>query len=158
MAVDGSGNLFVAEEYAGAITKILPNGVKETVAGDFNMPTGVAVDAAGNLFLVDTHNDAVKEILPNGKVFTLASGFGGPQALTVDPAGNVFVADTWHSQVVKLSPPTVQGTPSPVSGSADQSVVGQLTGLRRGTTYYYRVVMTGPGGTVTSTVESFRTA
>ena len=56
-----------------------------------------------------------------------------------------------NNRVVELSPPTVAATPSPLSGTTAKAVSATLTGLTPGTTYYYRVVATGAGGTVADT-------
>src|SRR5262245_50408083 len=62
VAVDGAGNVFVADTGHDAVKKILPNGTILTL-GSFSRPSGVAVDAAGNVFVADLGHNAVKEIL-----------------------------------------------------------------------------------------------
>jgi DNA-binding beta-propeller fold protein YncE len=91
----------------------------------------VAVDGAGDVFVANPSNTAVEEVLPSGSILTLGSGFNNPTGVAVDAAGDVFVADAGNNRVVELSPPTVGGTPSPVSGSSDTAVSGTLTGLSR---------------------------
>jgi hypothetical protein len=67
VAVDGSGNVFISEEYSGRVRKISPSGIITTVVGTniapcsgesapvgyLTHPRGLAVDAAGNLFIAD---------------------------------------------------------------------------------------------------------
>jgi hypothetical protein len=89
LALDGSGDLFVADTNNNAIRKIaVATGVVTTVAGSetgvpgsadganshamFHYPSGVAVDSAGNLYVADTDNHTLREITPNGAVSTLA--------------------------------------------------------------------------------------
>jgi len=98
VAVDSTGNVYVAENYNRAIRKISPAGIVSTLAGPgqslnafapvsgyvdstgvsalFGGPTSIAVDAAGNVYVTDTPNNAIRRISPSGTVATLA----GPAA------------------------------------------------------------------------------
>jgi sugar lactone lactonase YvrE len=122
VAVDGSGNLYVADSGNSTIRKITPAGVVTTFAGSpgsigsadatggsarFNRPQGVAADSAGNVYVADTGNNAIRKITPDGAVTTLALGavhLSGPQGVAVDGAGNVYVADTGAADIVKITP------------------------------------------------------
>ncbi len=108
VAVDASGNVFVADVATSAVTEILAAGgytTVNTLGSGFANPSSVAVDGAGNVFVADANNNAVKEILAAGgytTVNTLGSGFNTPQGVAVDGAGNVFVADTWNNAVKEI--------------------------------------------------------
>jgi DNA-binding beta-propeller fold protein YncE len=91
VAVDGAGNVFVADYGGNTIRKITPAGVVTTLAGTagmtgsadgtgpdgrFNRPTGVAVDSAGNVYVADNHNSTIRKITPAGVVTTVAGTAG----------------------------------------------------------------------------------
>ena len=116
MAVDASGNVFVADYGNSAVKEIVAvNGVVSStsqvnpVGSGFSYPTSVAVDASGNVFVADYGNSAVKEIVAvNGVVSStsqvnpVGSGFSGPYGVAVDASGNVFVADDANSAVKEI--------------------------------------------------------
>ena len=108
VAVDGSGNIFVADRTGSNVEEILAAGGYTTVNSlgiGFTTPEGVAVDGSGNLFVADTYNNAVKEMLAAGgytTISTLGSGFSYPQSVAVDGSGNVFVADRGNNAIKEI--------------------------------------------------------
>jgi DNA-binding beta-propeller fold protein YncE len=106
IAVDGSGNIYVADVTTGAVYEMPPGcfsaGCVTTLAGTFPfiLPEDVAVDGAGNVFVPDSNIDAVYEMPPGcmsaSCVITIASGspFSFPTGVAVDGSGDIFVADT----------------------------------------------------------------
>jgi uncharacterized repeat protein (TIGR01451 family) len=135
VAMDGAGNLYVADTYNSRIRKVSTAGIITTVAGngtlgysgdggqatgaELDYPQGVAVDGAGNLYIADTDNNRVRKVSTAGIITTVAgngtaaySGDGGqatgaeiyqPEGVAVDGAGNLYVADTQNSRVRKVS-------------------------------------------------------
>jgi len=118
VAVDASGNLFVADHNNNVIRKITSAGVVSYVAGTltagyvnatvntttgvygaFNNPNGIVVDATGNLFVADLGNNAIREITPAGVITTVAGGtvqsavLGYPAGICIDHSGNLFITD-----------------------------------------------------------------
>jgi RHS repeat-associated protein len=101
IAVDTTGNLYIADTYNYRIRKVDTNGIIYTVAGNgtrgyggdggpateaqFRYPTGLAVDASDNLYVADTENHRIRKIDTNGIIYTVAGngtlgydGDGGP--------------------------------------------------------------------------------
>ena len=102
VAVDSSGNLYIADTGNEVVRKVSPDGTMSTVAGTgtrgylgdggaarsawLDGPEAVAVDAAGNLYIADTFNGRIRRVGTDGVISTVAgvgstgiySGDGGP--------------------------------------------------------------------------------
>src|SRR6266699_2482143 len=110
LALDRSGNLFVAEHVSGSILKFTPDGKKSTFASGVS-PYKMAVDGAGNLFVTQDVSSnlfvtrdvspSIFRFTPEGKKSTLASGVS-PDKMAVDGAGNLFAADA--NTIFKFTP------------------------------------------------------
>ena len=172
MAVDGSGNVYVADTFNSTIRKIAPGAVVTTLAGSaeqtgstdgtgsaarFYNPQSVAVDGSGNVFVADTYNDTIRKITPAGVVSTLAGSAGQcggndgtgsaaqfchPFGVAVDGPGNVYVADTYNSTIRKISPAGVVTT---LAGSAGQRGSTDGTGSVARFSVPYGVAADGSG-------------
>ncbi len=134
VAVDGSGNLYIADTDNHRIRKVDADGDISTVAGDgtagfggdgaaataaqLNSPSGVAVDGSGNLYIADTDNHRIRKVDVDGDISTVAgdgtagfSGDGGaataaqlifPSGVAVDGDGNLYIADTDNHRIRKV--------------------------------------------------------
>jgi len=104
VAVDGSGNVFVADSPVNDRVVELSGGTQVTLPfSGLSSPRGVAVDGAGDVFVADTLNDRVVELPAGGTQVTLPfSGLNLPGGVAVDGAGDVFVADSFNGRVVEL--------------------------------------------------------
>jgi len=128
LAVDGAGNLFIADTNNFRVRKITAAGLITTVAGtgskghsgdnglaiaaQLTGPTGLAFNQAGNLFIGDSAS--VRIVSPGGIITTVAgngmvgfTGDGGPAAsaetgawgLAFDSAGWLYIADPWNNAI-----------------------------------------------------------
>lgn len=140
VAVDGAGNVYVADSGNHRIRKVMPDGTVSTLAGStegyadgvgaqarFAYPVGVAVDNVGNVYVADHWNHRIRKITPDGTVTTLAGSDDGyaegtgtaarftyPSGVAVDNVGQVYVADQGNHRIRKISP---AGVVSTVAGS-----------------------------------------
>lgn len=96
VAVDASGNLYIADALDNRIRKVDTSGAINTYAGtgapgyngdrikatsaELNFPASLAIDAAGNLYVADAVNARVRVISPDGTINTVA-GSGSPGIL-----------------------------------------------------------------------------
>jgi DNA-binding beta-propeller fold protein YncE len=105
VAVDGSGDIFVADASNNAVKEIRAGGTVTNLGNNFNSPMSVAVDGSGNVYVADTGNNAVKEILASSGYTTvniLGNGFNSPTGVAVDGSGNVYVADEFNNAVKEI--------------------------------------------------------
>ena len=117
VAVDGSGNLYVADMNNQKIRKITSAGVVTTLAGSgasgstdgtgtaasFNYPYGVAVDGSGNVYVADKNNDLIRKIffsIATATTLNVPSHYSTIQAaIDAATAGDtVLVADGTYTE------------------------------------------------------------
>ncbi|MGW7256855.1 NHL repeat-containing protein, partial [Streptomyces sp. NPDC054834] len=132
VAVDSSGNVYIADQHNHRVRKVSPEGQVWTIAGNgqagFNgdgqatssqlhYPTGVAVDSSGNVYIADYHNHRIRKVSPDGRIRTVAgngtAGFDNdgqatssrlhyPTGVAVDSSGNVYIADPHNHRIRKV--------------------------------------------------------
>lgn len=148
IAIDRSGNLFVADGGSHTIRKITPAGLVSTLVGvagvrgstdgnganaKFDFPLDVAIDRADNLYVTDSGNFTVRKVTPAGNVTTLAGTAGvrgsadgtGAAAsfqdlfgVASDSADNLYVTDRANGTVRKITPTGVVITLAGTAGVA----------------------------------------
>ena len=126
VAVDGEGNVYVADQLSYVVQKFSAAGAFLGEWGSYGGGPGqfgpigaLAVDAAGNVYVVDSSHDRVEKFAPSGAFITAwghrGSGlgefhFGSSQNPTQPPGGgiavagsHVFVADTLNNRIERFN-------------------------------------------------------
>ncbi len=133
VAVDGSGNVYIADLQNFRVRKVNPGGTITTFAGGGSSlgdggpatsarvrnPHGVAVDGQGNVYIADRVDHRVRKVSPAGTISTFAgtgaggfSGDGGaansaqlfaPWGVAADGQGNVYIGDAQNYRVRKVT-------------------------------------------------------
>jgi sugar lactone lactonase YvrE len=126
-AIDGAGNVYVADDGNCRVIKTNQSGGLAVIAGNgscgfsgdngpataasLQFPNGVAVDATGNVYIADTNNARVRKVDTSGTITTIAGGActtygagdGGPATVAslcypsdvaIDSAGNLYISET----------------------------------------------------------------
>ncbi|MBN1552818.1 TIGR03663 family protein [bacterium] len=119
IAIDSSGNIFVADSVNGRVQKFDKNGKFLTAwgkhgeaAGDFGKigqvygPIGLGLDKQDNVYVADTWNHRIQKFDNNGKfMFTFgdSSVFWAPKDVVVDAEGNIYVVNTGMHKIQKFN-------------------------------------------------------
>lgn len=92
VAIDGSGNAYVADTLNHTLRKVTSLGVVTTVAGSsgapgsadgigsaarFKGPQGLTIDGGGNLYVADTNNHTIRKVVPSTGAVTTVAGLAG---------------------------------------------------------------------------------
>jgi hypothetical protein len=149
VAIDSSGNIYIADYSNNRVRKVNTSGVISTYAGTgtwgysgdggqatsakLATPSGVALDSSGNLYIADFENKRIRKVTTAGVISTVAgNGTGGDtgdggaatsaeinggEFLAVDGAGDIWFADQYSDVVRKVTAST--GYISKVAGTSD---------------------------------------
>jgi serine/threonine protein kinase, bacterial len=134
IAVDSSGNLYVADHNNNEIRKISPSFAVSLFAGSssgasgsangtgnaatFFGPFGIAIDSVGNLFVTDANNFEIRMLTPSAVVTTYAGSttpgnvngtasaaeFHYPFGIVVDSSGNLYIGDYYNDEIREILP------------------------------------------------------
>jgi len=123
LAIDPTGNLYIADQLNNVIRIVPPNTIINTFAGDhakvagyggdggaatsatLNGPQGVATDSNGNVYIADTGNSVVRMVDATGKITLFA---GDATSSTTTQSG--YSGDTGNAVGAKLNKPTSVAT------------------------------------------------
>lgn len=119
VGVDGSGNIFIADDYNGRIRKVNTSGIISTFSDTAISPVALAADASGNVYYFDNGDYFVYKISSSGVRSVFAgngtSGYNGEgilatsaqmnmvNAIAVDGGGNVYLNDVGNQRVRKVN-------------------------------------------------------
>lgn len=131
IAVDGIGNIYIADRNNHRIRKIDTSMQVTTLAGSsagyvdgdvsvakFSAPIDVVVDSTGNLYVLEVNGNRIRKISTTGQVTTLAgsgtagyadgvgtsASFNAPYSMALDKADNLYVADRANNRIRKVTP------------------------------------------------------
>ncbi len=149
LAVDPTGNIYVADSENALIREITPTGLVSTFAGTgsqgssngpvasatFYFPNGVALDPTGNVYVADNSNNYLRKIDVTKNISSQAGSYG-QFGITVDASGNIYLADGNSHVIHKVTPAGVlttfagtAGTPGNIDGAGAAAQFNTPRGL-----------------------------
>jgi serine/threonine-protein kinase len=116
LAVDSTGNIYVADEGCYKVREVIPDGGVSTLAGsgnqgykdgagsmaEFSALGAIAIDPSGNLYVVESDTGQIRKILPDGTTSTVARYLRNVAAVAADAAGNVYFSDYQANIIRKI--------------------------------------------------------
>jgi uncharacterized protein (TIGR03437 family) len=121
LAMDSSGNWYIADTSNNRIRRVTPAGLISTIAGtgtagstgnngpapaaELNAPRGLAFDIFGNLYVADSGNNEVRKITPAGLIVPLpvTLQLNNPLSVATDAQGSVYIADSGNNRIVEVT-------------------------------------------------------
>jgi uncharacterized protein (TIGR03437 family) len=123
IALDSSGNLYIADASNNVVRVVTSGGTISTFAGtgtigyigdggtavtaELNNPVAVAVDSSGDVFIADAGNNVVRKVV-SGTIYTVVGGastdlqLSQPDGLAIDSKGVLYIADTGNRRIIKF--------------------------------------------------------
>ena len=164
VALDGQGNLYIADGFNNRVRRVDTTGTITTIAGTgaqgfsgdhgpavrarLNLPVSVALDGSGNLYIADRENHRIRRVDASGVITTIAgvglgrfNGRDGPSVTAVlhrpagvalDGSGNLYIADSGNHHVRRVNTTgtitTIAGTTNAESRFGNRPIEGGYNG------------------------------
>ena len=176
MAIDGFGNLYVADSQNNLIRKVNPSALTSTFedgsvsGGNLSRPYGATTDIAGNVYIADYSTNKILK-LSSGGILTLLAGSGTqgsldgigagasfyhPFGLTSDISGNIYVADQLNNVIRKINATGYTISPALPTGLVFDPTTGKISGtpttVAAATTYTVTAYNTAGSSSSTFTI------
>lgn len=95
IAVDNSGNVYIADRMNQVVKKVTPTGTVSILQSNganilFDTPYGIVIDKQDNIYVSDIGRSQVRKITPSGQNTVYVAGFA-PGLMTFDNAGNLYI-------------------------------------------------------------------
>ncbi|KPL09296.1 MAG: hypothetical protein AMS26_23020, partial [Bacteroides sp. SM23_62] len=116
IAIDGNGNIIVADRLARSIKQLNSDGILITEWAKYGEgngvgePIGIAINSTGEILVTDMYNDNIQKYTSDGTFVTQWGTWGtgdsefiDPKGIAVDASGNIYVADTENHRVQKFN-------------------------------------------------------
>ena len=134
IAVDGAGNIWVANFTSSTISEFSPvgailSGVSGYSESGLSEPTSLAIDIYGNAWAANYNSDSVSGFKSNGGPFILpgltGSGLNKPYGLAFDNLGHAWISNLGGNELSEFNTTSIAGNPlSPTGGYPVGSLVG----------------------------------
>jgi hypothetical protein len=163
VAVDQSGNVWVANYGSNNVTKLSSAGATLGTYSVGSNPIGVAVDQSGNVWVANASSNNVTKLSSAGATLGTYSVGSGPQYdVAVDQSGNVWVANYGSNNVTKLSSgsngvlvPLVQNLPQASGVKPDGTSILNTAGVLSATPGSIGADVSGAAATAQSNAEAY---
>ncbi len=121
LAVDSTGNIFIADEWDDKIHILDSNGNitgnwggSGTGDGQFDSPQGIAINSADEIFVVDSFNNRIQKFNNNGGYLmqwgsegdgegTFGGQFFIPRGIAINANDDIYIADTGNNRIQKYT-------------------------------------------------------
>ncbi|MDE1160814.1 MAG: NHL repeat-containing protein [Acidobacteriaceae bacterium] len=101
VAIDASGDAWIANKGSNSITELSPLGVPTTFTGSLSSPSGIAIDASGNPWVSNSGTNSVTKF-SSGTPTQYTLGTGSFTSIAIDGSGYIWASSSANA-VYKIS-------------------------------------------------------